>query len=123
MNLPTEIYTVESVRNIDRAAIDKALSVFANATAFLLAPHASEVSVEIGAIEEVLTDNAGMALHGSLWELDQAIALFAEDEPRLVATVMAYAEQLMERVALRAQTATSPPIRATPLPKPSPNTS
>ncbi len=83
-----------------------ALSVFANATAFLLSPHASEVSVEIGAVEEVLTDNAGMALHGALWELDQEIALFAEDEPRLVATVMAYAEQLMERVNLRAQTAT-----------------
>ena len=83
-----------------------ALSVFANATAYLLSPHASEVSVEIGAVEEVLTDNAGMALHGALWELDQEIALFAEDEPRLVATVMAYAEQLMERVSLRAQTAT-----------------
>ena len=82
-----------------------ALSVFANATAFLLSPHASEVSVEIGAVEEILTDNAGMALHGALWELDQEIALFAEDEPRLVATVMAFAEQLMERVALRAQSA------------------
>ena len=46
-----------------------------------------------------------LALHGALWELDQEIALFAEDEPRLVATVMAYAEQLMEKVALRAQTA------------------
>jgi hypothetical protein len=82
-----------------------ALSVFANATAFLLAPHASEVSVEVGKVEEVLTDNAGLALHGALWELDQEIATFAEDEPRLVATVMAYAEQLMEKVALRAQTA------------------
>ncbi|GKY88200.1 ATP-binding protein [Sinisalibacter aestuarii] len=82
-----------------------ALSVFANATAFLLAPHASEVSVEVGNVEEVLTDNAGLALHGALWELDQEIAAFAEDEPRLVATVMAYAEQLMEKVSLRAQTA------------------
>jgi SpoVK/Ycf46/Vps4 family AAA+-type ATPase len=82
-----------------------ALSVFANAAAFLLAPHASEVSVEVGNVEEVLTDNAGLALHGALWELDQEIAAFAEDEPRLVATVMAFAEQLMEKVGLRAQTA------------------
>jgi len=82
-----------------------ALSVFANATAFLLAPHAGEGSVEIGAVEEVLTDNAMLALHGALWELDQEIALHNGDEARLVATVMAYAEQLMEKVALRAQTA------------------
>ncbi len=82
-----------------------ALSVFANATAFLLAPHASEVSVEIGEVEEILTDNATLALHGALWELDQEIATFAENEPRLVATVIAFAEQLMEKVGLRAQTA------------------
>jgi energy-coupling factor transporter ATP-binding protein EcfA2 len=82
-----------------------ALSVFANATAFLLSPHATEVSVDVGNVEEVLTDNAGLALHGALWELDQDIATFAEDEPRLVATVMAFAEQLMEKAALRAQTA------------------
>ncbi len=82
-----------------------ALSVFANATAFLLAPHASGVSVEVGEVEEILTDNATLALYGALWELDQEIASFAEDEPRLVATVIAFAEQLMEKVGLRAQTA------------------
>ena len=82
-----------------------ALGVFANAAAFLLAPHAGAVTVEVGAVEEVLTDNATLALHGALWELDQEIATFANDEARLVATVMAYAEQLMEKVALRAQTA------------------
>ena len=82
-----------------------ALSVFANAASFLLAPHAGEVSVEVGRVEEVLTDNAMLALHGALWELDQDIALMAGDEARLVATVMAFAEQLMEQVALRAQTA------------------
>ncbi len=82
-----------------------ALSVFANATAFLLAPHAGEVSVEVGSVEEVLTDNATLALHGCLWELDQEIARFAEDEARLVATVMAFAEQVMEKVSLRAQNA------------------
>ena len=81
------------------------LSVFANATAYLLAAHTTEVSVEIGAVEEVLTDNAGLALHGALWELDQELATFADSEDKLVPTVMAYAEQLMEKVSLRAQTA------------------
>lgn len=81
------------------------LHVFANVTAFLLAPFTSEVSVEIGAVEEVLSDNASLALHGALWELDQEIATFADSEARLVATVMAYGEQLMEKVALRAQNA------------------
>ena len=81
------------------------LSVFANATAFLLAEHATEVSVDIGAVEEVLTDNAQLALHGALWELDQDIAVFAKDEPLLIATILAYAEQLMEKVRLRAETA------------------
>ncbi|WP_300514118.1 ATP-binding protein [Aliiroseovarius sp.] len=80
------------------------LSVFANTTAFLLAAHTTEVSVEIGAVEEVLTDNAGLALHGALWELDQELASFVDAEEKLVPTVMAYAEQLMEKVGLRAQT-------------------
>ncbi|PSL18665.1 AAA family ATPase [Shimia abyssi] len=81
------------------------LHVFANASAFLLAPHASEVSVEVGEIEEVLTDNAPLAMHGALWELDQDIAALVSEEARLVPCVTAFAEQLMEKVALRAQTA------------------
>ncbi len=81
------------------------LYCFANATAFILAPSASDVSVEIGAVEEVLTENAQLALHGALWELDQKLEQFASDEPRLVATVLAFAEQVMEKVALRAQNA------------------
>ena len=80
------------------------LHVFANATAYLIAPHLSETSVEIGAVEEVLTDNAQLALHGALWELDQELAQFAKDDATLIATVAAYAEQLMEKIALRAQT-------------------
>ena len=78
---------------------------FGNATSFLLAPSATEASVEIGAVEEVLTDNAPLALHGCLWELDQELATFATEEGKLVATVMAYAEQLMEKVALRGESA------------------
>ncbi|MEQ9694503.1 ATP-binding protein [Shimia sp. SDUM112013] len=81
------------------------LHVFANTTAYLLAPHLGEVSVEVGEVEEVLTDNAQLALHGALWELDQDIAALGTDEARLVATVCAYAEQLMEKLALRAQSA------------------
>lgn len=81
------------------------LYTFANATSFLLAPHASEVTVEIGEVEEVLTDNAQLALHGALWELDQDLATFADEEPKLIACVMAFAEQVMEKVTLRAQNA------------------
>ncbi|MGB7242571.1 MAG: AAA family ATPase, partial [Sulfitobacter sp.] len=81
------------------------LSVFANAVAYLLSAHLSEVTVEVGEVEEVLTDNGQVALHGALWELDQDIAAHATDDARLVATIAAFAEGLMEKVALRAQSA------------------
>jgi hypothetical protein len=81
------------------------LHTLANAAAFLLAPQAGERTVEIGALEEVLTDNAPLALHGALWELDQVIAAHAADEAGLVATVLAWAEQLMAKAARRAETA------------------
>ena len=79
------------------------LAGFANAAAFLIAPHQGETSVEIGAVEEVLTDNAPLALHGALWELDQDLAAFATNDDTAIATLAAYAEQLMEKLALRAQ--------------------
>ncbi len=79
--------------------------VFANAMSFLLAPLLGEAQVEVGEVEEVLTDNAQLALHGALWELDQDIAALVSDEERLVACVCAFAEQLMEKLALRAQNA------------------
>ena len=81
------------------------LYTFANATAFLLAPHLGSVTVEVGTVDEVLTDNAPLALQGALWELDQDIALHASEEGRLAAAVAAFCEALMEKVALRAQTA------------------
>jgi len=81
------------------------LYTFANATAFLLAPHLGAATVEIGAVEEVLTDNAPLALQGALWELDQDIGALASEEPRLIAVIAAFCEALMEKVALRAQTA------------------
>nr|WP_319948578.1 ATP-binding protein [uncultured Shimia sp.] len=79
------------------------LYAFANATSFLLSPQMGEVSVEVGDVDEILTDNAQLALHGVLWELDQDLAALAVDEAKLVACVRAFAEQLMEKVALRAQ--------------------
>ena len=81
------------------------LHVFGNATAFLLAPNLGETTVEVGGVDEVLTDNAILGLQGVLWELDQDIATLATDETRLVAVVAGFAEQLMAKVALRAQTA------------------
>ena len=81
------------------------LYVFGSATAYLLSAHATEETVEIGDVEEVLTDNGHLALHGALWELDQDIAVLATSEPKLIATVLAFAEALMEKVAARASTA------------------
>ncbi|MEC7258680.1 MAG: ATP-binding protein, partial [Pseudomonadota bacterium] len=81
------------------------LHVFANALAFLLSTHGSEVTVEVGEPQEVLTDNGQLALHGALWDLDQAVAAHGSDDARAIATLAAQAEQLMEKVALRAQTA------------------
>ncbi len=81
------------------------LYVFANATAFLIAPHQSEVTLELGEFEELLTDNGQTALHGCLWELDQKIAAHAPEDAQLVATIAAFAETVMEKVALRAGSA------------------
>ena len=81
------------------------LYVFGNAAAYLLSAHLPEVAVEVGDVEEVLTDNGQTALHGAMWELDRDIAAHAQDDARLVATVGAFAEALMEKVGLRAQTA------------------
>ncbi|KMK65668.1 ATP-binding protein [Puniceibacterium sp. IMCC21224] len=77
--------------------------VFGNALAFLLASKASETTVEVGEVEEVLTENSALALHGALWALDQSLEAHASDDARLVATLAAFAEALMEKVALRAQ--------------------
>ncbi|MBU2981254.1 ATP-binding protein [Lentibacter algarum] len=79
--------------------------VFGNAAAFLLASMGGEVTVEVGEVDELLTESGQMALYGALWELDQDIAAHASDDSKLVATVAAFAEQLMEKAALRAQSA------------------
>ncbi|WP_322867153.1 ATP-binding protein [Aquicoccus sp. G2-2] len=102
-SLPADKKTVFSELLSAEALIT--LHVFGNACAFLLTPQLSEVSVEIGEVEEVLSENGQLALHGALWELDQDIAQFASDDARLVACVCSFAAQLMEKVSLRAQTA------------------
>ena len=82
-----------------------ALFVFADMTGFLVAAQAAgdgENSADIGAVEELLTDNPQLALQGALWELDQDIATFADDEAKLTAVITAYCEKLMEKVILRA---------------------
>jgi hypothetical protein len=81
------------------------LHVFANMASFLLAnahADAADLNVEIGPVEEILTDNPQLALTGALWELDQDLALFANSEEKLLPVVAAFLEKLMDKVALRA---------------------
>ena len=81
------------------------LFTFANMAGYLLASvhaDASDVSVEVGDVDEVLTDNPQLALTGALWELDQDLAVFVDSEDKLIPTVTAFLEQLMDKVALRA---------------------
>lgn len=84
------------------------LQVFASMTAFLLAPHAAEAGVgdaEIGSLEEILTENPQLALHGALWELDQVLGARAADDAGVLGIVNAFAEKLMAEVGLRASVA------------------
>lgn len=80
------------------------LSVFANATAFLLAEHAGGETPDIGPVSEILTDAPHVALQGALWELDQKLAA-ATDDAGAVAITLAYAEALAAAVQARAETA------------------
>ncbi|MGB3454999.1 MAG: ATP-binding protein, partial [Litorimonas sp.] len=81
-----------------------ALHVFANMASFLLSTlhDTSELSVDVGDVEEVLTDNPQVALQGALWELDQDLAAFSGSEDKLVPTVTAFLEQLLDRATMRA---------------------
>jgi len=81
------------------------LHVFANMASFLLSnlqADAGSLNIEVGEVEEILTDNAHQAFMGALWEMDQDLALFAPTEDKVVPTISAFLEQLMEKVALRA---------------------
>ncbi len=85
-----------------------ATHVFANMLAFLLAPQAGEAGdheVQVQDVEEILTDNPGLALKGVLWELDQVIGEKVTEDAFLVPALIAFSERLMEEVAIRAQSA------------------
>ncbi len=79
------------------------LFVFASMTNFLMATNGADTAenVEIGEVDEVLTDNPGLALEGALWELDQAIATHAQTENQVIGVVKSFTEKLMEKVARR----------------------
>lgn len=81
-----------------------ALHVFANMASFKLSSlhDTSELSVDVGDVEEVLTDNPQSALSGALWELDQDLAAFTDSEDKLIPTVSAFLEQLLDKAAMRA---------------------
>ncbi|WP_346910220.1 ATP-binding protein [uncultured Roseibium sp.] len=84
------------------------LHVFANMSDFLLAELVSEThetETQSGDIEEILIDNDQLALHGVLWELDQEIAAGVSNDAELVAVIRSACEQIMEKVALRAESA------------------
>jgi len=81
------------------------LHVFANAASYLLEDahaDASDAPIDIGEVEEVLTDNPQLALTGILWELDQDLALFASSEDKLLPVISAFLEKLLDIAALRA---------------------
>ncbi|MCX2725579.1 AAA family ATPase [Roseibium salinum] len=83
------------------------LHVFANMTDFLLSGlsvDTGETEVHCGEVEEILLDNDQLALHGTLWELDQEIAAAGtETDGHLIALITSFCEQLMEKVTLRAE--------------------
>ncbi len=86
------------------AASIVALFTFANMLGFLTRgsgePNAQEI--EIGDAEEIVLDDPNTALKGAIWELDQKVALHADGDAKLVPVVDAYAETLMNAIALRA---------------------
>ena len=106
-NLESALPAARKTEFAERLAAEALITlyVFGNATAYLLSSHQTEITVEVGEVEEILTDNGQTALHGALWELDQDIARHAPDDAHLVGTIAAFVEALMEKVALRAQNA------------------
>ncbi|WP_368184911.1 ATP-binding protein [Aestuariibius sp. HNIBRBA575] len=91
----TELLTAEALA---------VLYTFASSLAFHLADHTPEDTIEVGDVEEILTENAQLALHGVLWEMDQDIEAHGNTETRTLATLLAFAEQVMDKVAARAST-------------------
>ena len=83
-----------------------ALFVFANMLEFLVT--ATEIDIEtpdIGTVDELVLDNPQVAHKGALWELEQKIKNHAENDDELLAVIVAFCEQLMAQVNLRAENA------------------
>ena len=81
------------------------LFTFANLLGYLVRAGGGEADgpeIEVGEAEEIVLDNISLALKGALWELDQKLARFADNDAELTAVVTAYAERLMDEAALRA---------------------
>jgi len=79
------------------------LHVFANMTDFLLTTASGESDAQSDEVEEIVTDNPQIALHGTLWELEQTLALVAKSDIDLISLITSHCEKLMEKVALRAE--------------------
>ena len=82
------------------------LHVFANMTDFLLtaaSAESGESDAQSDEVEEIVTDNPQIALHGTLWELEQSLALSAKSDIDLISLITSHCEKLMEKVALRAE--------------------
>lgn len=107
INLETRLPAARHREFAELLAVESlaALSVLANATAFLLAEHEGTYNVEGVTSDEVLTDNPQTALQGALWELDQNLSRHAHDDQSLLATALAWAEALSSTVAARGETA------------------
>ncbi len=80
------------------------LFVMGSYLSFGLSDLGGQAGAEPEPIEEVVTDNAALALHGALWELDRIIARHGgSGDEQVVTAVLAYAEALMQKVVGRAQ--------------------
>lgn len=82
------------------------LHVFANMTDFLLSGLMNETTdseMQSGEVEEIVLDNDQLALHGSLWELDQEISTSVQSDAQMIGVITSFCEQLMEKVTLRAE--------------------
>lgn len=78
------------------------MQVFASMTAFLLSTQTAEDEVEIDDLEEVLTENPQLAMHGVLWELDRELAA-ASGDAGMLSIVTAFCERLMQELSLKSQ--------------------
>lgn len=92
----------EEFAELLQAASLISMQVFASMTAFLLSGQAAEGEAEIDDLEEILTENPQLAMHGVLWELDRELAA-ASGDTGMLSIVTAFCERLMQEISLRSQ--------------------